>query len=638
MQSAIIQFFLFFCVYAAYAIACFLIGKQINKLIFSGNRFSIIQNAFLNLLFGDAVVITLYSIVKSHFLTINIVIAILLVVTILIKKFFIKNSVESKPVQEMEFKLNYKLYLGFIILILPFIVRAIVYYNYSYHLPNIPQWDYQYYLTLSETFNQTGNENFFCARSILFNEFTPVTPYRYHDTWLASLFLENHSLISIGVYNLVVSSFTNLLALLGLLSVFELYKKISINTVLWTTLFLFTGFAYFSVANVYVDTNTPIEYQKLGMTYATLAAAIIFYKKEMNLQAALTICILFVYGVTGLTMITGLGALLAFVFLFKKGGKDYILYAILPIITIVCFGVFYRLFGFKDLGVAFTLPTVKVFLYSIKSLTIKIFARYWYLYIWIILALVFNKNVIRSLKNDKRTFILGIYFIIFCMLLQAIIINLGDANQFATCNASPLLHILLYIAVVYVFINIPIKKPLNIAITGLFILYLVYSPYAAYTSKVGIYNEHKRLNRYSKEYLAKVEEAVKHIDNRIGVYWVDSSYFTTNNRMKEYFMRPGEYLKVMGNNFDLLCLTPELMPIGNDENAKFIQAQSALIVFQKKNLGLSLIDLKLKFIRDYKMEYLILGKGAILPQAIDTLVSQKIVDTTSGDTFCLLRK
>ena len=43
------QFLLFFCVYVVYAVVCFLIGKQINKLIFQANSFSVIQKAFLNL-------------------------------------------------------------------------------------------------------------------------------------------------------------------------------------------------------------------------------------------------------------------------------------------------------------------------------------------------------------------------------------------------------------------------------------------------------------------------------------------------------------------------------------------------------------------------------------------------------------
>jgi len=636
MAAISTQFISFFSLYAAYAIVCFIVGSQLNKILFSSNSLTRIQQLFLNIVFGDALIITVYSLIKSRLITINITITILLVVMFIINKLVIKKKLDHQ--KQSANKLDFFI-LG-CILVLPFIIRMVVYYNFSYHLPNVPHPDYQYYLTVSETLNQTGLENVFTSRAILFDKYHAVIPYRYHDVWLCSLFLENHSLSSIGVYNLIVSSFTNLLVLLGLLSIFELYRKVSIITILWTTLFLFTGYAYFFVGNSFVDSNTPIEYQKLEMAYAMLSAALIFYKKQMNFAAILSICILFVYGVTGLTMITGLGILIAMGSVFMKERKTYLLYTTLPIITIICFGVFYKLFGYKEAGIVFSLPTFKIFLYIVKNLIIKVFARYWYFYIWIILVLLFKRSVLKNLREEKKIFLLGLFFVIFCILMQALIINLGDANQFATCNTSPLLHILLYITVIFVFSDTSGSMVSNKTLVALMYLYFLYSPYIAYNGSQSYYNQKKRLTNYSHEYIDSVATVSTEIKNKLGLFWVDTIYYKNNNHMKEYFIRPGDYLKVMGNNFDLVNLSADQIPNSANETVQKIKEQNALMIYQKQNnnAALDIMHLKLNFLKEYKFEYLVLGKNAILPGYINDLITKKIYDNRSGETFCLLRK
>lgn len=623
-----------FAVYIVYIIASYFIGKALNSLLFKGNVFGSIQNVFLNILFGDILIIALYSLVKCKFQTINILFVALVLTVLIVRRFY------TGPVlvQEESSNKRYNWLVWTLIILLPFAIRAIVFYNYEYHLPNIPHYDHQHYINIAETINKTGTENFFTAKTILFDQYRSVTPYRYHDIWLTSLFIELKFLSTISIYSLIVSSFTILISLLGLLSLFEMYRKVSSLVVGLSALFLFTGFAYFYVGNIFIDTQNPVEYQKLGITYALLAAAILFYKKDMLLNMSLAVGILLVFSSASLPMILGVFMLLFFAFIRRTltFGQAFAL-AIPYVVVLAGFVLFYKVFGFKDLGVSFTLPNVKTFLFAIKGLTIKTFARFWFIILWLFIALAFNKAFLSNAKKEIAIIMIAIFFIVFCIGFQAIMLNLGDPNQFATNNTIPILHIILYMLIVIAIVHWEPRTILYKTVAAMMILYVIASFYFTYEYKKGFYKQ-DRITKYDKTYLDEVATTMQGLHNKIGVYWVDSSYYVNSNKMKEFFIRPGEYLKILGNGFDMVCLSADKMPGDRDRIAEYIKAHSALLIFQQQHKELSMIDLKLKFITDYKIEYLIMEKNAILPKAVDSLVSRKIIDNKSGDIFCVLSK
>jgi len=636
----IIQYFIYLCLYLVYTIVGLIIGKLFCKLLFTPDKFTLFQNIFLNILIGDTIIITIYSPIKCHLKTINILIVFLFVITIIINKIIVrkKNIHQNTLLSFNTSQFSKEIITTVLISIIPFVIRLIVYYNNAYHLPNIPHFDHQYYISIAETIKQSGIENFFSAKTLLFDQYKLPTPYRYHDIWLTALFLE-FNLSSIAVYHLIVSSFTILLSLLGLLSLYDLYKKNSFLSVVFTSLFLFVGFAYFHVGNIFVDTQNPIEYQKLGISYALLSAAIIFFQRRMPGNAILAVCILFVYSVAALPLIIGIGVLICSSFIFFKGYSklETILYISPLFISFVGFFVFYKYFGFQDLGVSFSWPGIKLLAFAIKGLTVKSFARFWIIYVWIILVLVFNKKIIKNLLSEYTIIKISLLLVVFCIFFQGLMVNYSDPNQFATNNTIPLLHIILYMVVVVFILNLKIDRLISKVLFSLLILIICTSAYLTYT-KGQFYNA-RSIKKYSISFIQDVDFETKHIKNRIGVYWVDSSYYVNSNRMKEFFIRPGEYLKVMGNNFDVVNLSADVIPDSNDKTAKNIKDQSALIIYKKQqeNALLNNIDLKLKFIRQYKFEYLVLGKNVVLPTAIEQVISKKIYDSKSGETFCLLK-
>jgi hypothetical protein len=639
MQPITTQFFLDFSVYAIYVLACYFIGDFLRRLLVAEGVLSNIQKIFVCIVVGDAALISIYSIIKTKLLTINILIPVIFILAILLRKRPEPNDkveMNSLPVNNRRLQ---RLITYCLILALPFLIKAVVFYNFEYHLPAIPQWDYQYYNTLSETINQNGHENFFGARALLFNSYNAPTPYHYHDIWLASLLLETHLLSSIGIYNLIVAGFTILLSLLGLLSIFELYKKVSVPILLGTALLLFVGSAYYHIGEFFIETYNPVEYQKLGISYGLIAASILFYKKGLVNNAILATCLLFIYNVTALSMIAGILFLLGLATIAKrKITKENIIYSVLPLTCILGFLAFYHYFGFKNLDIPFAFPTPRVFAYAVVNIFLKIFALFWVLYLWMILILLFNKQLLNKLRNERGFLIKSFYFICFCIFFQAVFVNLGDPTQFATCNATPILLISIFIVIIYFIVWADKKRTVNALMFFILVAFLIYSPYAITTSKVGIYDRVGRISKYSKEYISNVAAATKNIRNRIGVYWVDSSYFYNGNRMKEFLIRPGEYLKVMGNNFDLVCLSAFLMPDSKSKYQQSLKDQSALNLFKKKYnyLNLSPVDLERKFIKDYKIEYLIYINGAGLPAPIDSLIRNRYYDSKSGEVFCLL--
>jgi hypothetical protein len=82
-----------------------------------------------------------------------------------------------------------------------------------------------------------------------------------------------------------------------------------------------------------------------------------------------------------------------------------------------------------------------------------------------------------------------------------------------------------------------------------------------------------------------------------------------------------------------------LIPASGDDAPKFIKDQLALTQFGKlkENKVLTPLELKLKFIKQYKFEYLIVGQNVVLPDTINNLITWKTKDTKSGYTFCLLK-
>lgn len=626
-----------FIVYAVYIILSYFIGKLINSILFKQELFGSIQNAFFNILFGDVIILTIYSIIKARFETINIIFILLLIVILIIRKFYAKPTVSSPSQQEI-LPGRYNVLIWSLIILLPFVIRAIVFYNYEYHLPNIPHYDHQHYMNIAETINKTGKENFFTAKNILFEQYRAVSPYRYHDIWLTSLLIELKYFSAISIYNIIVSSFTILLSLLGFIALFEMYRKVSALMVVLSTLFLFTGFAYFNIGSIFIDTQNPVEYQKLGISYALFIAAILFYKKDMLLIMALPVGLLLIFSAASLPVILCVCVILLIAFLRRRlSFKQAFLLAAPYVIVLGAFVIFYKTFGFKDLGTSFSLPDIKTILFALKGLTIKTIARFWFLILWLIIAFVVNKNVFVTIKKKQQIFLLSLFIIAFCIGFQAIMVNIGDPNQFATNNTIPLLHILLYLLVVITVLNWEQRKILNKTMAVFIVLFLFASFYLTFQNKKGFYRPDK-ISKYSKGYLDEVASAIQNVHNKIGVYWVDTSYYVNANKMKEFFIRPGEYLKILGNDFDLVSLSADLIPDSKNPSVIYNKSHSAIMIFQQEHKELSMTDLKLEFIKKYQIEYMILGKDAVLPAAIDSLIVKRITDSKSGDVFCLLRK
>ncbi|WP_375559414.1 hypothetical protein ACE193_16970 [Bernardetia sp. OM2101] len=524
----------------------------------------------------------------------------------------------------------------------------------------IPSKDSVFYARLSERLLTSEYESFFA-----FHNDTPAvlgtSPYHFFELWLTAFFSKLFAISGYLAYSLITLPLLQICVWVGFLSIYERFNlekntsQPSFSAFAWCVALLFLGGIYFPFyqysslfSATYWLSNTI--FTGLSEHYFFWVAAFIFYSYK-NYRAIIWVVFTLVFVSPTLWASCWAGLFVVGVVLFyqkkieflKKYKLESVLFFLLPL----CYLGFYH-FTKSEQNVAD--ESISVLLLSQSSSTFFRFFKqvtlYAFNFVLIFIPFVFifyneflqvTKKIIKPIKNNKITFqpiqIIFLFFVgatlgaIFFYLLLPFHI---EKFQFLRNFILPFVQV----GLIYFFIKL--KNNLNNKVKVLFSFLLLYQ--FVFTLH-WFWRETYLQQEHSQEYL---NEIGKQENLEIGAVWYEKEDYEARlvfNRI-ESFEIEGEYLAFKTGikriyNLNMACVETEKEP-----SFMTIEADVFAIWLRENNPKKEIVctdSLKTIFIKEYNLDFLILGQNVSIPTQLQSKIKFQIQDKKSGEVFLRLK-
>ena len=510
-----------------------------------------------------------------------------------------------------------------------FLLNLFAVYNFVSGTVEIPHPDFQYYLKIAAFFNETGIENNFTAKTILFDNINIATPYRFFDTWLLSLFMSIVPFDGFLVQQLIYLPF------LWLMVTYSMYQNLDFvkNNVLKITLaILFLFFLGDCLSNYILSQSVigevcVVSYPKLAIFFCVF---IYFFRTQLSddnpHHSIVYLAILPILIQTAFPIYIFIYVYILLYYKYFLNNKG-ILYAI--VVSTLFFAVYY---GFNmylskqifEIGQFQYVKNLPQFIRRFASIVYNVIKSKLILFIiaTIILAFLldFNKRI-RILKMLGY----GVFIVFSGALVYAFFPSSPNSYQLMTNFINPIFVVILFL--VWIFSLESFKKQtykLNIIVIILISIFGAYNQYSHY----GFFNVKSNFTSMNNsEFVENTKQMLQNIKNPIGItYW---SKLNKNRNLNEHFDQYGtNFLIKLSSSMDVVCLTALQ---NNDESfsEKVSNHYSALDIYKRLQKDKSSMYLE-NFYHKYKFEYLIsdLSKD-MLPDFIKEDVVQSTYDKNS---------
>lgn len=602
---------------------------------------------FLSLLFGLISLVTIFALVKTHFLTVCIFFPLLFFLC------FFKRDIRLQalyPAQEIT--RGFSFYSALILFtLLPFIYFSlIVFKSGDFHFSAL-DYDNVLYSKLSAFIAQSGIEN---RWGMVFSDLSlvkGVEPYHYVDSWLNAACFSISGLPPLLLFYLVTYPVLIMITLCGILAIIERFKKISIYDFLVVILLISIGPIYqVKMANYHFNSmacEIPLQHfgEKYSVFYPFIMLSVLFVLNNYFREALIWLLSL---AIVSSTTLPALSIFLIPCAFFLKENKIQLMLKLTIFFT--AYLSFYillssgeesnsnaeNIIGFTDFGAAnfdwgWLKLTVSNFMYSLCSNLKYFLANYVYAVPILVYFIFFRKS-----KQSK----LLLFLLCLCfsgLIAASFLYKLPDSHQLFT-NTLPLFHcimIMLIITLFYSFAN-KLTRIFILIVTGLFFTNTIACSLVEYSdlhAKSGV----------SDAYLLEVKKLTMNDpgDQRIG--------YISNQQDEEYlkFNPDSNYLYHLSyldiNPIPLRMSLPEI----NDSGYTHLIKKSDTLknnheLFYTFYLKLSARaqnpdTIKYRFIKKYHLTYLLIGPTTPIPSFISTINPAIIRDQKTGIRFLRLR-
>lgn len=652
---------------------------EINKVLLSFRQtvyfISVYMTYFITLLFFVLLLIFVANCIKIsgiNGLTFNFFTRLTLTLTLLISLFSISVT-QGKTVflipllicigliyrKKIEFiKPSFKQILSdlkYLIWLIPiYLVQLYLYFNFSSNSPFIPSDDIFYYAGLSEQIIRYSQENRFAFLSEYFpNEFYGISPYHYFELWMNGLLsffgkLSNAYCLVFVTYPILIWLF-----LIGILSLMENFSiALTKRNFYLPFLLLFFGPVYisfyetiFNDGNFFASTVFTIPgfvKQTLSFSYYgqkhlvinILSVLLVLFIFQKNTIARIVASFGMVSASFGLFpgIIGGNGLLTLVISKFNKVKKI----ALILVLSVVFFGII----SLNKIPISNEISQ-KTFYFSqflsdlnIKGEVLRIFNKLlsplvWFsiLYLPFIILFLIHLKSLKALNVFKEI----LYFIIFSYFSGAaftVILDGINTDQFIT-NLLPVYNVICISLFLYIVSITNLKK------NSIYFL-LIVSTNVVFAFQ---FNQDFRRN-FSKSYSPKTMKRInKLIDPNETI-----SYLLSDDVLKEYDLihryncYPAKYL-MASNHFKYFDLNyPYIQYEKNSSTTAFSPANHLRFFMKEKiNNDEKFELLQVKFLKRYRIKWLICDKNTQLPKAIIPLIRELIEDPISGERIYRLR-
>lgn len=503
-----------------------------------------------------------------------------------------------------QLKVDFKKSLSYLVIfVIIYILNFLAVYNFQERIVEIPHPDYHFYLKIAHFFNQTGIENNFAAKTVLFKELNFCTPYRFFDTWLLSLMLLIFPFKGIITLKVIYIPFVYFLASAV---AYDCVKNIYSNflRIVISVLFVFIFGDYLSSVIMNASEVSVISTPKLAIFFALF---VYFITSQMDSEKrAKSILYLAILPILIQT------AFPVYIFIFGYiiyYWKEYFLHQkkILLVIgtSILYFGVFYgynaylskQVFHIQQMN---TVTSIGQYVHRIGSISFKLFCSK---LIYVILPLFSILLLFLTRFINFRLFLRGLILIggiiTSGVLVFAFFPSSPNSFQFMTNFTYPV--VISFIFCMWIFglttydnknKNIQILVYCGIGVFGVINLFQT----RGFFNSLGAYD-----NLSDRSFVQDTEVLLKDTSNTIGLtLWSNAN---SGRNITEHFDQYGSlFLMQYTPNYDVVCLSAK--ELDDASSNKISKYYSAIATFQRL-YKVSDKDLKEKFYSFYKFGFLI---------------------------------
>jgi hypothetical protein len=595
------------------------------------------QSLFLQSLVGICSLSLATSLISTKLMTIQIV-----SVVVIAFAFFLRSTLSiSEPNPEsITSKRNSKALLE--VLICSLIVFSIRFFSF-YHengLFSITHPDYSFYARLSNYLLKFGKENL-TGEPFFYQEYGSQ-PYHYFELWLTAALTFVSGLNVLVNLMAVTYSLLTVLVWIGIMACVEQIKKnvTFLDKLVGFFLLFLTGLyvplydqsSFLSVASVFSVNGW--NYSKILTIYLFLLLTILFFLKGSKKEALCFSLILpIAYAATAPGILVGIFVWVIIDHLFYHRDIVFLRQALFYII-VVALGIigFYMLTSFPQTDSKINSLNqalyIRTFVNVIGGTVIQISLLY---APFLILGLVaYRKKLLPFINQSSYVWLFPLCFI-FSLLSWATLHFMADSVQLFSNLSISLINI------VIILFTFSLKPWLKSAI---FVLVLLINfPRTALQSLV-----QSKYPGYSSAYVEKVCQQLSTV-NPIGAFLKNTSYESIFSK-NHHFSVLGQSLLQCRSDLNPVSLSVFDIPIdsvsiyASQEEDMVKRTSFYKFVYKQKESGTfsSIAQSQLDFIKQYRIEYLLLEPKVDVPPHLKPLADQTTVDSLTGEKFILLKK
>jgi hypothetical protein len=636
-------YFLFFIILLATITISYVVGN-LSLYILKINIINSYVSVFTKLIIGTTLLTITTAIYYTKGLTIFILfIPIIIIFSLLYYNYNYNNNKHPLFFNKIEVK---PLFITLIVSFIVFSWRFGQLYNPYSEVLLSPHSDWVFYANCTDFMMYFGKEN--SSLDYIHGPNLGNSPYHYFNLWLTAFIIHLFSSNTLQSMVLITYTLGIVLFFLGTIMFLSLFKKTDISDVILCFLLTYiTGIGFELLTQIkifnflFVYVQNLYTYPKFIPVYLfSIIAFYFFYKKQFFEAVLILICVTIVSIGTIVSLFPAIVIWQIFNYILNKK-YDYRITLSYTIAGLIVF-VFYKFVTVQTIthvstNFADIFDKLTEFKYYKTAFNIVVGStlQFIILYIPFTFYIFFNnslkKKISSIIKSDLFIIVLATY--IFSLLSWAILHYKTTSTQLFAKISVAWCNIIATLSIIY-FWRFQNKNLKFIILTTLIFLISIYNSTNLYRFKY----------EQSEEYLTQVLRVNKNL-SQIGAFILDKSDYNFSFSYISNLAILGNYLSIMPKKTFPLSLSPYSYEYSTDSfHTKLEQEgiKNTPFFIYTENLKengnfTSIEDAQIKFLNEFKVNYLICTKNVVLPSKIIEKIKKEIIDPKTGERFILLK-
>jgi hypothetical protein len=494
--------------------------------------------------------------------------------------------------------------------------------------------------------------------SVNWNYFDPSSvsssPYHYFESWLIAL-INNFS--GLNFYFLTVLVVIPYFASLIILGAHEVLTKLNVSSVYkWSSILVpfFSGLYFYPISNIdffkfankysanAIDSPWAL---KMAVLYLFLLGFVNLVLTKQLRSAIMLLLLLPLFSIVSAPIVLPSVVLLVLISLLRKTNSFKWVDLLIPIGVFLCIVLFY---SGNSAGQGLSVPKISSFIDSFlqvftrKRIVILIEYIIYIVVLYLPFMIAFSYRFVSALRKKKSFFTnrlnpVFLYFV-FSLVVGGVFwqfsFNMFGGAEFFFLNCVPILNIGFFFSLVLAFNAITNKYITGICFSSLIALTILFGFRSA--SELSDIQQ-KFSSRYSPEFIKEVHRKSDVITG-MGVK-VENSEGIGGVLINPFVPSGGEYLEAISGEVTMSSLNYCDIDTNNflSWEKNFYITDPFVMYLQEKDTFDTIDSLRIKFIREYKIKFILVQGNHELDDFYKPLVEEVIRDDISKDKIYILK-